>query len=241
MTHVHARSPPARFRVPGHDHDPARNRPRARSGRGRGALPPLALAPAAAPRAAQAAVICEIDRRAPQRGLRPVAADARLTRAARALRALDGPPRLLLARRPGGATLPTACARPATAAAGSRPVRRSPGRGPARDAARRRPRLDGQPAAPRVLLCRGYRDVGIGVALGDPHGGALERDVRRRLGAVGEHAHPRCCTVARVREERRARPAEPLRRRSEAASPMMQTIAVATWPTGSSSGACWRS
>ena len=128
MTYVHARSPPARFRVPGGSHDPARNRPRGGSRRGRrGALP--------RPRAGAG---LRSSRRAGGGGLRdqpraPRARPAARRRASAAdrdgapLRALDGADRLLRTRARAERRCWTGSARPATAAAGSRPGRRWPG------------------------------------------------------------------------------------------------------------------
>ena len=83
MTYVHARSPPRASTCPaavtillatGLAAAPATGATRCRGG---------ALAPASAPRAAQAAVVCEINRERRARGLRPVGTHPRLTWMAR--------------------------------------------------------------------------------------------------------------------------------------------------------------
>ena len=122
--------------------------------------------------ARQRAVVCEINRVRRGHGLRPVVADARLTRmAGRFARAMVS--RGFFSHvGPGGATLDARLR-----AAGYRG--RSAGEvlawGQGRYASPRaavRSWLHSPPHR-RVLLGRNYRDVGVGVALGNPFGGGM--------------------------------------------------------------------
>lgn len=132
-----------------------------------------ARVPASAPRTAQAAVICEINRERRGRGLRPVAANPRLTRMARRFARSMVRLGFFSHISPGGGTLLDRV--------------REAGYGGHRIAAGEALAwAQGRLATPHavvrawmaspphraVLLGRGYRDVGIGVALGNPHGGA---------------------------------------------------------------------
>ena len=173
MTYAHARSPPARFDLPGGNHGPARNRiaaaPTAGAARCRGGE----LAPASAPRAAQAAVVCEINRERRARGLRPVGVHPRLTgmarRYARAMVRIG----FFSHTSPGGATL---LDRVRAAGYGGRWIAAGEALAWAQGRlatphAIVRAWMDSPPHR-AVLLGRAYRDVGIGVALGSPDGRA---------------------------------------------------------------------
>jgi len=131
-------------------------------------------APASAPRAAQAAVICEINRERRGRGLRPVSSHPRLTAAARRYARAMVRLRFFSHTSPGGGTL---LDRLRAAGYGGRRV--AAGEALAWAQGRRatpraivRAWMDSPPHR-AVLLGRGYRDVGIGVALGSPHGSAM--------------------------------------------------------------------
>jgi uncharacterized protein YkwD len=128
-------------------------------------------APGSALRAVQAAVICQINRERRAHGLRPVGAHPRLTRLARGYARSMVRLRFFSHTTPGGVTLLDRV--------------RAAGYGGGRIAAGEALAWgEGRLASPRaivrtwmaspphraVLLRRGYRDVGIGVALGNPYG-----------------------------------------------------------------------
>ncbi len=132
-----------------------------------------AHSPASAPHTAQAAVICEINRERRGRGLQPVAANPRLTRMARRYARAMVRLGFFSHTSPGGSTLLDRV--------------RASGYGGRRTAAGEALAwAQGRLATPHavvrawmaspphraVLLGRGYRDVGIGVALGSPNGGS---------------------------------------------------------------------
>jgi uncharacterized protein YkwD len=132
-----------------------------------------ALAPASAPRAAQAAVVCEINRERRARGLRPVGAHPRLTGMARRYARSMVRMGFFSHTSPGGVTL---LERVRAAGYGGRRIA----------AGEALAWAQGRLATPHaivrawlhspphraVLLGRAYRDVGIGVALGSPNGRA---------------------------------------------------------------------
>ena len=132
-----------------------------------------ALAPASTPRAAQAAMICEINRERRGRGLRPVAANRRLTRMAR--RHARSMVRLgfFSHTSPGGGTLldrVRAAGYGGHRTAAGEALAWAQGRLATPHAVVRA--WMASPPHRAVLLGRGFRDVGIGVALGNPNGGA---------------------------------------------------------------------
>jgi uncharacterized protein YkwD len=136
--------------------------------------------------ARQRAVVCEVNRVRRHRGLAPVTVDARLARMAGAFA------RSMVARgffshtAPGGATLGT---RLRAAGYRSRTAGEVLAWGEGRHASPRtavRTWLHSPPHR-RVLLGRNYRDIGVGVALGNPFGGAMRRSATyvANLGTAG--------------------------------------------------------
>jgi uncharacterized protein YkwD len=132
------------------------------------ATAPVKLSPAGRERA----VVCEINRARRGRGLAPVAADPRLTRMAGSFA------HAMVARRffshvgPGGATLGARLRASGYRgrAAGEVLAWGQGRRATARSAVRAWLR---SPPHRRVLLGRSYRDVGVGVALGNPFGSGV--------------------------------------------------------------------
>jgi uncharacterized protein YkwD len=122
--------------------------------------------------ARHAAVVCEINRVRGRHGLAPVSAHARLTRMARSFA------RTMVARRffshvgPGGATLG---ARQRAAGYRGRAIGEVLAWGEGRYASPRAAVRSWLRSPPHraILLGRDYRDVGAGIAIGSPFGGAM--------------------------------------------------------------------
>ena len=132
-----------------------------------------AHAPASAPHTAQAAVICEINRERRGRGLRPVAANPRLTRMARRYARSMVRLGFFSHTSPGGTTLldrVRAAGYGGRRTAAGEALAWAQGRLATPHAVVRA--WMASPPHRAVLLGRGYRDVGIGVALGNPNGRA---------------------------------------------------------------------
>ena len=131
------------------------------------------LAPASAPRAAQAAVVCEINHERRARGLRPVGAHPRLTEMARRYARSMVRIGFFSHTSPGGLTL---LERLRAAGYGGRRIAAGEALAWAQGRLATPHAIVGawmhSPPHRAVLLGRVYRDVGIGVALGDPYGRA---------------------------------------------------------------------
>src|SRR3954466_6474087 len=127
-------------------------------------------APGSALRSVQAAVICQINRQRRAHGLRPVAAHPRLTRLARGYARSMVRLRFFSHNGPGGVTLLDRV-RAAGYGGGRIAAGGAPAGGGGRLAPPRAIVRTWMPSPPHraVLLRRGYRDVGIGVALGTPY------------------------------------------------------------------------
>lgn len=122
----------------------------------------------------RAAVLCEINRVRRRHGLAPVSADARLTRMAGAFAQIMVTRRFFSHVGPGGATLG---ARLRASGYRGRTAGEVLAWGSGRYASPRAAVRSWLHSAPhrRVLLDGSYRDVGVGVALGSPFGGARGR------------------------------------------------------------------
>jgi uncharacterized protein YkwD len=124
--------------------------------------------------ARQSAVVCEINRVRRRHGLAPVSAHAPLTRMARRFARTMVAHRFFSHVGPGGANL---SARRRAAGYRGRALGEVLAWGEGRYASPRAAVRSWLRSTPhrRVVLGRGYRDVGVGVALGDPFGGGFRR------------------------------------------------------------------